>query len=138
MSRPWIAPLYGYLVCILSVIVFLIGIANLVDAIFDRANPLGSAFGPRGGSLTSFEAYRVTRDREPFGPRMRSDTARADTLTTAALRAEYQAVRADRIARTQFEATKRIVKNTLLVILAVVLFLWHWRWVRTQREPLAT
>ena len=139
MNRSWIALLYGYLVCIIAVIVAIVSVSGLVDAVFDRANPLGSregAFGPRGGSLTSFEAYRATQDRMPPRTRTAADTAR-DTLTTAELRAEYEAVRADRLERVRFDATKRMVKHFLLLLLSVALFMWHWRWLRIQREPVS-
>jgi hypothetical protein len=140
MNRfPWIAQLYGYLVCIVAVVTFLINASGFVDAVFDRSNPLqgrGGYYGPGGGSLTSFEAYRATQ-MEGRPTRVAPGAAPgpvADTLTTAEQRARYEAMRADRIAQVSFAATQRLVKHGLLMMLALVLFVTHWRWLRRQRE----
>ena len=139
MPRPtWIAPLYGYLVCVIAVITFLVNASGFVDAAFDRANPLAgrNSFGPFGGSLTSFEAFRATYD---VNDRMRPGTAPAtsaaagDTLTTEQLRARYEALRADRIATTSYQSLQRLVKNGLLILLSAVLFWTHWTWVRREK-----
>lgn len=134
---PWIAPLYGYVVCIVAVITFLVSVMGLVDAIFERANPLygrGGAYGPMGQSLTSFESFRASqRERtrtEPPG----SQRAASDTPSTAELRQHYETLRAERIEQGRFQATQRLVKHGLLMLAAVILFVTHWRWLRGQRE----
>ena len=140
MERPsWIPSLYGYAVCLIAVVTLLIGTANFVEAIFVRANPLQArdyAYGPGGASLISFEAYRATYPSELMTRPTRTgpprEAAPGDTLTTAELRARYEALRADRIGRASFEGTQRLVKHGLLILLAVVLFLTHWRWLRSR------
>lgn len=136
MERPsWVQQVYGYAVCLVAIITFLVAISNFVEAALERTNPLQaqSRYGYGGEALTSFEAYRATRGERPMRP-TRTDPARppspGDTLTTAELRAEYEALRADRAARVTFESTKRMVKDGLLVVLALVLFATHWRWLR--------
>jgi hypothetical protein len=139
MERPlWIAPLYGYLVCLIAVVTLLISASNFVDAVFLRADPLSSRdnFGPFGGSLTSLEAYRATMDEARGMRPTRVDgapVAPGDTLTTEQLRTRYEALRADHIAKNSFQATKDLVKHGLLILLSAVLFFTHWRWVRSQR-----
>jgi hypothetical protein len=135
VSRPsWIAPLYGYSVCLIAVITFLIGITNFVEAAFHRGSPLQARdrFGDRG-SLTSFEAYRATyvSDRPT---RTEAGRGAADTLSTAELRARYEALRADHVARVSFQATQDLVKHGLLIALSIALFVSHWRWLR-RRDP---
>ena len=130
--------LYGYAVCLIAIVTFLIAISGFVDALFERGDPLrtgSSQFGYPEPSLTSFEAYRATQQREgaaaaavtpgatPAPPR--------DTLTTAELRTRYEALRADRIDRVSYEATQRLVRNGLLILLAAGLFAAHWRWLRS-------
>ena len=61
-------------------------------------------------------------------------TTGADTLSTAELRRRYEALRADRIAQMSYSASQRIVKHTLLILLAIGLFATHWRWVQRQRD----
>ena len=132
-TRPaWIAPAYGYIVCVIAVVTFLVNISGFVDATFDRANPLAgrNVYGPYGGSLTSFEAFRVTYEADR--PMQTAPTPRqpGDTLTTDQLRARYEALREDRVTTTRYQATQRLVKNGLLIILAILLFATHWVWLR--------
>jgi hypothetical protein len=138
VERPsWIAPLYGYAVCLIAVVTFLIGSVNFVEAVFQRMYPLQGrdGMGPFGGSLTSFEAYRVSyaesRGSAPMREREGVSVA-TDTLSTDELRTRYEALRADRIERSRFEATKQMVKHGMLILVSVVLFLFHWRWIRIR------
>ena len=138
MSRlSWIAPAYGYLVCVIAVIAFLVNVSGFIDASFDRMNPLasGRSYGPYGGSLISFESFRATyQDGRPT--RVGPDPSRPDTLTTAELRQRYDAMRADQLVLTAHQATQRLVKHGLLLVLSILLFATHWVWARRQRESL--
>ena len=131
-----VAQFYGYAVCLVAVVTFLIGATNLVDAAFDRANPL-LAIGYYGGGtdrpLTSFEAFRAAGGPERTAstrPLAAGEIPAADTLSTAALRTRYEALRADRLQRVSWLSMQRIVKHGLLVVFALVLFVTHWRWLR--------
>lgn len=122
-GRAW--QWYGYAVCLTAVITGLICISGVINNAFDLANPLA---GERAeGSLTSFEAYKATRDR----PAPRSDERQAvDTVSEETLRARYEALRADRLAQRTFRAQKGLVTSLVLLIVAAVLFATHWRWLR--------
>jgi len=141
MSRlSWIAPLYGYLVCVIAVITFLVNVSGFIDASFDRMNPLASGRfqGPYGGSLTSFESFRATYEgARPT--RVAPDPAGAagDTLSTAELRQRYEALRADQLVMMRHQSTQRLVKHGLLLLVALVLFGTHWMWARRQRDAIA-
>ena len=131
-----VAQFYGYAVCLVAVITMLIAIGNVVDAAFDRSNPLLAASGRYGGDrpLTSFEVYRATggpERTEPMRPVPTGETP-SDTLTTAQLRARYDALRADRLQRVAFESSQRLVKHGVLMLLALALFVTHWRWLRAH------
>lgn len=148
MSRPtWIASVYGYLVCVIAVITLLISVSGFINAAFERSNPVFArgGWGPSGVPLTSFEAYRASiNERQtasrgdvgvPGTPARPASTP--DTLTTEQLRARYEALRADHIAQVTFSATQTLVKNGMMIVLAVGLFAWHWRWIRNQRDVAA-
>lgn len=146
MSRlSWIAPLYGYLVCVIAVITFLVNLSGFIDATFDRMNPLASNRYGYGSSLRSFESFRATYDGArpmrpgPDGPTT-SPTASApgDTVSTAQLRQRYEALRDDQIVMVTHQSTQRLVKHGLLLLVALVLFATHWMWARRQRETIAT
>lgn len=139
MSRSWIAPVYGYVICVIAVITFLVNISGFVDSTFDRANPLasGRSYGPYGGSLTSFESFRATYEQ---GKPMRASPqppVPGDTLTTAELRLRYDALRADQLTQARHQSTQRLVKHGLLILLSIILFATHWRWVRGQKDGVA-
>ncbi len=129
MDKPnRIAQIYGYTVCLVALIVALISLTAILNAMFERGNPLqASRFG--GAVLTSFDAYKATGSREPmpFDP---NQAARRDTVTDAALRQRYDAFVADRIATTRYRTGKTLATNGILLLVAIGLFVFHWRWVR--------
>ena len=118
MDKPnRMAQFYGYSVCLIAIIVGLVTTTSLIDAVFDRANPLQSERG-FGASLTSFEAYRDTYRREQamFD---RNGIARADTSSEATLRERYDAAVRDRIATTRYRTTKSFVTGTFFLLVAL-------------------
>ena len=122
-GRAW--QWYGYAVCLTAVITGLICVAGVIDHAFDLSNPLA---GERSdGSLSSFEAYKVTRERRPVPLDQR---AAPDTMSDVALRTRYEALRSDRVTERTFRAGKGLVTNLILLGIAVVLFVTHWRWLR--------
>ena len=145
------AQLYGYAVCLIAVVTFLIAANNFVEAAMDLSDPLhgGDRFGPWGeGVPASFEVYRAEyRQRATLehttvvtggdgttsaivsgGPP--AQRAPRDTLSDEALRRLYEAKRADQIALRHFQALRSLVTSGLLLLLAVGLFVAHWRWLR--------
>lgn len=134
MERPERVPqLYGYSVCLVAIVVALVSLSTIVDKGFTLANPLasGSPFGWGGASMTSFEAYRATyeQSRLPMMTGAQATTPAAKP-TDAELRASYDALRADRLAHTTFDARRELTTSILLLLIAAALFSWHWRWVR--------
>jgi len=124
--RQW----YGYTVCLIAVITGLISVAGSLNNAFDLSNPLAAERGS-DVSLTSFEAYKATRGR--FSPS--DQRATPDTTSETTLRARYEALRADRIAHRRFQAWKGLVTQIVLLVIAVALFVTHWRWLRRLPEP---
>jgi len=132
MERPnRVAQLYGYAVCLIAVIVFLISANSFVDHAFTLSNPLrgqGNQFGMEP-AITSFEAYRATLNR--FGPST-LDGGRPAALPDSALRIRYEALRADRLEQARFDAKRGLTTSGLLLMLSVALFAIHWRWLRAR------
>jgi hypothetical protein len=150
------AQVYGYAVCFITVIVMLIAIKQVVDAAFDLSDPIradGGGYGRMGRTITNFELYKAEARRQPTvrtelsgppgGPVVRLDQAApagaskvaADTLSDVELRRLYDAERETAIGNSRFRATRSLVGNLLLILLAAVLFAIHWRWLR-QRDSL--
>src|SRR5947209_1572892 len=94
-----VAQLYGYAVCLIAVIVFLVSANSFVENAFTAANPLrggGDRFGMQP-SVTSFEAYRATVNRETRLNGPAASGAPSTSLPDSVLRARYEVVRADRL-----------------------------------------
>lgn len=127
MARsPRIAQWYGYTVCLVAVVTFLLSARGVVDDLFTLSNPLRSS-SRYGTSLTSFEAYEATQDMAPR-------RAPGDSVTPPSedeLRRRYEALKEDQIAQSRFDATRGIVAPLLMLLIAAGLFVWHWRWLRT-------
>jgi hypothetical protein len=134
---------YGYAVCFITVIVMLIGIKQVVDAAFDLSDPIraeGGSYGRMERPITNFELYKVearrqTGGRDQNGPRSAAPTKGvvANTSSDAELRKLYDAERDAAIGNARFRAIRSLVGNVLLIVLAGVLFVIHWRWLK-QRD----
>lgn len=126
-----VAQLYGYTVCLVAVVTFLISASSIVGAWFDLASPLEADRQFFDASLTSFEAYKATY-QHASEMRFRSDQAKQDTFPEPVLRARYEALRTDHVARVHFQALRSITTSSLMLVLSVVLFSVHWRWLRKR------
>jgi hypothetical protein len=148
-----ISQAYGYAVCFITVIVMLIAVKSMVDSAFDLSDPLraeGGGYGRLGRPLTNFDLYKVearrqTATRYQTGPIAAirtdgSDTPRnvlTDTTSSdTELRKLYDAERDAAIGDARFHAIRSLVGNLLLIVIAGVLFVVHWRWLR-KRDALA-
>jgi hypothetical protein len=145
-----IAQAYGYAVCFITVITMLISIKQVVDALIDLSDPIraeSGGYGRMGRPLTNFQVYKMAARREPDPRRAPSPvpapvtgaqtqaTAMADTLSDAELQQMYNAEREEAIGNAKFRATRSLVGNLLLIVLAAVLFVVHWRWLK-QRDAI--
>ena len=122
-----IPQIYGYTVCLIAVVAFLISINGIVDATFTLANPLHGPYGGHEG-LTSFESYEASRVERTMVDR----NAPADTISVETRRRRFDALRADRIDANRLQAWRRLVGSGLTMVIAVILFAWHWSWLRAR------
>lgn len=121
--RQW----YGYTVCLVAVVTALLSLAGVVNNAFDLSSPLASD--SYGASLTSFEAYKSTRSVSA------SPSPATDAVSDSVLHARYEALRADRIVQRTFRARKGLVTDIVLLLVAIGLFVAHWRWLRRLPDP---
>ena len=134
-----ISQVYGYAVCLITVVVMLIAIKQVVDAAFDLSDPIradGGGYGRMGRPITNFELYKMEARRQgptrngptPAGEKASSDSAASD----AELKTMYDAEREAAIGNARFRAIRSLVGNLLLIVLAGILFGIHWRWLRAR------
>jgi len=125
-----IAKIYGYLVCLVAIITFLICITSLVNAIIDRCDPLHADRNSYGTSVTlvSFDTYKmdVMKDIKTEGDNTKP-TYIPDDKT---LHSMYEAARNDKIQSTMHGINRSIMVDSLLIVICLILFGLHWRWMR--------
>jgi len=123
------AQLYGYAVCLVTVITFLISVTSLVGAIFDLSDPLhATGFGVRGESLASFENYKMDVLKSPQQGQQLSAPAYVPDDQT--LHAMYEAAKTDKIQSVSLRARRTITVDSLLILVCIALFTSHWTWLR--------
>lgn len=134
MERPERVPqLYGYTVCLVAIVVMLASVSSIVEQSFTISDPLTSesAFPWAEPSLTSFEAYKATRNATfPGATNNNQEAAQRAEPSEAELRTRYEALRADRERSARRHAQRALTSSGLLFLVAAALFWWHWRWVR--------
>ena len=139
-----IAQVYGYAVCFIAVVAMLFAIKQVVDAAFDLSDPIraeGGGYGRMGGPLTNFDGYKVWVRRQmamrlyggPMPAGAGPSQAPADTISDAELRRLYDGERETAIGNSRFRASRSLVSNLLLIVIAGFLFGIHWRWLK-QRD----
>ena len=119
------AQIYGYAICLTAVITFLICIGDLVSALIDNSDPLNA----RGlsPSLTSYENFKVnTLSAIP-----KESTYIPDDQ---AIREMYEAARDNKISNVKHSVRKSLITSTLLIVVSLVLFGIHWKWLQRIRR----
>ena len=134
-----ISQIYGYAVCLITVIVMLIAIKQVVDAAFDLSDPIradGGGYGRTGRPITNFELYKMeARQQGSAGNRAQPAMVKvsADSVASdAELKRLYDAEREAAIGNARFRAIRSLVGSLLLIVLAGTLFWMHWRWLRAR------
>jgi hypothetical protein len=134
-----ISQVYGYAVCLITVVVMLIAIKRVVDAAFDLSDPIraeGGGYGRMGRPITNFELYKMEARRQGptrIGPEPAAVKISSDSVTSdAELKRLYDAEREETVANARFRAIRSLVGNLLLILLAGALFGIHWRWLKKR------
>ncbi|NQT77004.1 MAG: hypothetical protein HQ565_04765 [Bacteroidetes bacterium] len=124
MEKKSKAPLvYGYAVCLVVVITFLISIAGIIFAVMDLDDPLYAGRSSGKASLASFENYKMDMLKSP-------DEKQAWVPDDETLRAMFTSEKDDVIRRVRHDSMRSLYINAVLIIICIVLFLTHWRWMR--------
>ena len=126
------ALIYGYAVCLVAVITFIICIAGTVNAVLDLSDPIHAGYNRSGDpSLASFDNYKMDVLKS-------SASEQAFVPDEQSLKAMYEAAKDDKIQGAKHRAHKNIMVNGLLIIVSLVLFFFHWKWLRRLPKTLAT
>lgn len=131
--------IYGYLMCLVAVITFIICLANIIPSIMDLGDPLHA--GPvwvnqNSPSLASYENYKMdvlkSTNKENSGS---SPSYLPDEQT---LRVMYESAKADRIQSVVHSSVRSIIVSSIIILISIVLFITHWNWMRRLSKQQAT
>jgi hypothetical protein len=132
MEKPHrMAQIYGYTVCLVAVITFIICVATIIPSIMDLSDPMhaGGFFVPAGTpSLASFDNYKmdILKSTKPDDQKTGTNYIPDDKT----LHSMYEAASADRISQANHSSIRSIVVNSLIILISIVLFITHWLWMR--------
>ena len=120
---------YGYTVCLITVITFLITVSNLVSSFFDLSDPLhAKSHLIRDKSLASFEVYKMDILKST---RTAGEAGEAAYIPDDdAIRGMFEASKEEMIATVSLGARRSITVNGILVFLSIAIFSFHWIWMR--------
>lgn len=124
--------IYGYSVCLVAIITLLISIPNMVNSIIDLFDPIhaGVPYSSRpSASLASFETYKMDILSQSLESNKAAQPGYIPDDQT--LRAMFDAAKADRIASAVHIARRTIIVFGLLAVISIVLFIIHFRWMRS-------
>ena len=112
---------YGYIICIIAIITILISLGGLITSLIDASDPLYTWGDTK--NLSSFENFKMnaltsSQNDIKFNP------------DEATLRIMVEDAKNHKIRRVQHETKKSIIVSSVLIILCVVLFIVHWRWMQ--------
>jgi hypothetical protein len=116
---------YGYAVCIVAVVTFLISLTAMVYAIIDLTDPVNAyrTYGRDVPSLASFDNYKVDIIKA-------TDPAHELELDDATLKSMYEAAKNDAVAKVKHESIRSIMINNIVILICLILFMTHWMWMR--------
>jgi hypothetical protein len=127
------AQIYGYTVCLVAVITFLMAITALVNSIIDLDDPFRAGGTPAGSpSLASYENYKM--DVLKSVPARDESTKTSYIPDDATLRAMYESAKNDKIQSATHQAHRSMTISSMLIIICIVLFITHWRWMRKMTK----
>jgi hypothetical protein len=131
-----VAQIYGYVVCLVAVITFLISIAQLVNSLIDLGDPIHAGWSPENApSLASYENYKM--DILKSSARQEESAKAAYVPDEQTLHVMYQAARDNKIQLEKHRASRAIIINGILVVICVLLFATHWQWMRKLNKQVA-
>lgn len=122
--------MYGYTVCVIAIITFLIASVRLVPTAMTLSDPLHGGYPTYGSpSLASFENYKMDLLRSPQRPGEETTIA-SYVPDDATIRTMYEAAKAEKIQSVSHQSFRSVVTSSLVIIISIVLFITHWRLAR--------
>lgn len=122
MNNP--RQVYGYIVCLIAIIGFLISAPYVIRALVDLNDPMRAS--DNHPELASFEIYQLEALRKlgltPYEAELRAETVDFRNL--------FETARAEKIQTLRHRAYRNIFAYGLVVCVSIILFITHYLSVR--------
>jgi hypothetical protein len=105
--RVYLREIYFYIICLVSIIIFIVGLVMTYDGLINFIKPTSYMTKPSVASMYSQEQYKNL------------STSEIDKLITEELNANLQ--------NEKDMAFKNLLRGALLVVISIPLFAFHWR-----------
>lgn len=137
MQRSLIAEIFGYLVCLLAVVIFFMSVAGIVNNAFRVVHPTG---GPRlvvrrfGGPGPGGQAFFRARGGPGMpGPHMRVNPGgpMLPAPGTTAMRAPFE-------GNARYDAARRLVLAIVMLVVSILVFRRAFEWLNGPSLPRST
>jgi len=134
-----VAEIFGYLVCLIAVVVFLASVAGIVNNAFRVANPTPGprlfvarmlpGHGPRGGNFF-YKAGSGQRSGEGPGPMGAGPIALPNPPDATAMRARAE-------GNARFDAARRLVLAIVMLVVSALVFRRAFDWLNPRQGSTA-
>ena len=120
---------YGYLVCLITVITFLICATTMISAVIDLRDPLHAGYtSEKTPSFASYENYKM--DMLKTSQSSAESSKASYTPDDQTLRAMYEFAKTEKIQNERHDANRTIIVDSILIAICFLLFGTHWKWMR--------
>jgi hypothetical protein len=118
MQRSVVGSIYGYLVCLLAIVIFVHSSAGIVNSVFGMASPASGFGAPMGARVFGSE-------RGPgniFLRTLPSPNVNVSENSRITVRTAFA-------GEGRLQAARMFVVSLVLLVISILLFGWHWRWL---------
>ncbi len=124
--------IYGYAVCLVSIIVTLMAVSMIITSLFKFADPI-HANNNHYGPIDSYDSYEAFKINYYTGSGVHEGAPQGGPATYTpsedSLKAAYESSRSNYIASVRSEATTSMTEGIIMLLIAAGLFFSHWRWL---------
>lgn len=120
-KKKSIMQIYGIIVCIVSIVTFIICLSILVSSLLTRSEPLLSGYSNK--DLSSFESYKV----EVLSKVKKDQVYIPDDATIQQM---FDAAKEEKINKVLHTTKTSIFVSSMLLMLSLILFVTHWLMIR--------
>ena len=133
MSKQYIvSQIYGYIICAITLLLVILTLTTLTRYFIDLSNPVASA--NLSNRYLSFDNFKINYNEKHPNILSRdinkNNSVNAPALTDAVLQKQYTEERKSIIDRSLYRIKKNIVSDMVTFIMSLILFFFHWKWVR--------